>query len=72
MVHFVFRRSRLDGVTILALAALFLNAGLVLSRSAAAQSAPPSTFVMLRGADTIGVETVTIDAALIKGTLAMR
>ena len=56
----------------LALAALFLSAGLVLSRSAAAQSAPPSTFVMLRGADTIGVETVTIDAALIKGTLGMR
>jgi pimeloyl-ACP methyl ester carboxylesterase len=77
MLHIVFRRSRKVGLAVLLFIVLMIAAGtgIVLTagaQSAGVQSAPSSTFVVLRGTDTIGVETVTIDAALIKGTLAMR
>ncbi len=72
MLPLGFRRSRLVGLTPRVLAGLFSVAGLLLARGAAAQAAPPSTFVMLRGTDTLGVETVSMNATMIKGVLTMR
>ena len=72
MLLVAFRRSRAVGVTLFLLAGLFIVAGLVVSRRAGAQPSPVSTFVILRGTDTLGVETVTIDATTIKGVVAMR
>lgn len=75
MLHLVFLRSRRAGFFTLLTTLCALMAGFVFARLAGAQSAgapTPLYFVYLRGTDTLGTETVTIEAASVRGVLTMR
>lgn len=70
MMHLIWNRSRRTRVVVLALVVGALLAG-VLARTAAAQQGAVS-FVYLRGADTLGVETVSPGDGVVKASLAYK
>jgi len=72
MLFFIFRRARRVGFVILAASAAGLIAGLLSARRAGAQASPTLTFLYLRGADTLGTETLRITDSSAVGVLAMR
>lgn len=75
MLHLVFLRSRRAGFSTLLITLCALMAGFMFARLARAQSAGapnPLYFVYLRGTDTLGTETVTIEATAVRGVLVMR
>lgn len=72
MFFIVFRRGRHAGVAILAAVVAALISGLFLSRVAHAQPLRTATFLYLRGADTLGTETIHVTDSSAVGVLAMR
>lgn len=67
MLHLVFARSRRAGLIVTAIVVALLLAGIA-ARVAGAQQGP-TTFVYLRGTDTLATETVTPGNDVVKGVL---
>lgn len=72
MFFIVFRRGRHVGIAILAAVVAALISGLVLARVAHAQPVRSATFLYLRGADTLGTETITVTDSSAVGVQSMR
>ncbi len=72
MLFTVFRRGRHVGIAILAAAIAALIASLFVARVAHAQPVRSATFLYLRGADTLGTETINVTDSSAIGVLAMR
>ena len=72
MFFLVFRRGRRLSIAVLAAAIAALISGLFVGRVAHAQPLRTTTFLYLRGADTLGTETLHVTDTSTVGVLAMR
>ncbi len=72
MMHLLFRRSRTLGLGALGVVLIVLVLGLLLSGRLQAQAAPSHTFMYLIGADTVGLEKVTLNPGVVNGVITMR
>lgn len=72
MSFIAFRRARPVGIAIHAVTVAALISGLFVSRAAHAQQVRSTTFLYLRGTDTLGTETLNVTDRSTIGVLAMR